>query len=152
MLGLPTGITKGPARDIVLARYCGGALVSAAALTVWVEISENGADDLRLDGLARSLLTELAGRDLAVERATEAGPHGAKSGVSRTLATLVVTCSGSPAIAQMLGVLRDWLRGREDRRITLTVNRSTFELSSTRAPQEYVVVREWLEAQSPSDQ
>jgi hypothetical protein len=121
--------------------------VSAAALTVCVEISENGADDLRLDGLARNLLAEFAGRDLAVERATEAGPRGAKPGVSLTLATLVVTCSGSPAIAQMLGVLRDWLRGREDRRITLTVNRSTFELSSTRATQEYVVVREWLEAQ-----
>jgi len=90
--------------------------------------------------------------DLAVERAAEAGPHGAKAGVSITLATLVVTCSGSPVIAQMLGVLRDWLRRREDRRITLTVNRSTFELSSTSASQEYIVVREWLEAQRPLDQ
>jgi len=126
--------------------------VSAAAVTVCVEISENGADDLRLDGLARSLLAELAGRDLAVERATEAGPQGAKSGVNLTLATLVVTCAGSPVIAQMLGVLRDWLRRREDRRITLTVNRSTFELSSTSASQEYIVVREWLEAQRPLDQ
>jgi membrane-associated two-gene conflict system component 1 (EACC1) len=126
--------------------------MSAAALTVCVEISENGADDLRLDGLARSLLTELAGGDLAVERPAEAGPHGAKSGVSKTLATLVVTCSSSPVIAQMLGVLRDWLRRREDRRITLTVNRSTFELSSTSASQEYIVVREWLEAQRPLDQ
>jgi Effector Associated Constant Component 1 len=126
--------------------------VSAAALTVCVEISENGADDLRLDGLARSLLTELAGRGLAVERATKAGPHGAESGVSLTLATLVVTCSGSPVIAQLLGVLRDWLRRREGRRITLTVNRSTFELSSTSASQEYIVVREWLEAQRPLDQ
>ena len=126
--------------------------MSAASLTVYVEISENGADDLRLDGLARSLLTELAGRDLAVERATEAGPHMAKSGVSLTLATLVVTCSGSPVIAQMIGVLRDWLRRREGRRITLAVNRSTFELSSTSATQEYIVVREWLEAQRPLDQ
>lgn len=126
--------------------------MSAAALTVFVEISENGADDLRLDGLAHSLLTELAGRDLAVERAAEAGPHGAKARVSITLATLVVTCSGSPVIAQMLGVLRNWLRRREDRRITLTVNRSTFELSSTSASQEYIVVREWLEAQRPLDQ
>ena len=126
--------------------------MSAASLTVYVEISENGADDLRLDGLARNLLTELAGRDLAVKRATEAGPHGAKSGVSITLATLVVTCPGSPAIAQVLGVLRDWLRRREDRRITLTVNRSTFELSSTSATQEYIVVREWLERQGPLDQ
>jgi hypothetical protein len=125
--------------------------VSAAALTVSVEVSENGADDLRLDGLARSLLMELAGRDLAVKRATEAGPHGDKSGVSITLATLVVTCSGSPVIAQMLGVLRDWLRRREDRRITLTVNRSTFELSSTSATQKYIVAREWLEAQRPLD-
>ena len=126
--------------------------MSAASLTVYVEISENGADDLRLDGLARNLVTELAGRDLAVKRATEVGPHGAKSGASITLATLVVTCSGSPVIAQVLGVLRDWLRRREDRRITLTVNRSTFELSSTSATQEYIVVREWLERQGPLDQ
>jgi hypothetical protein len=130
----------------------GSSLVSAAALTVCVEASENGADDLRLDGLARSLLTELAGQDLEVKRATEAGPHGAKPGVGITLATLVVTCSGSPAIAQMFGVLRDWLRRREDRRITLTVNRSTFELSSGSATQEYIVAQEWLATQTPLDQ
>ena len=125
--------------------------MSPAALTVYVEVSENAADDLRLDGLARSLLTEFAGRDLAVKRATEAGPHGAKSGVKMPSATLVVTCSGSPVITQMFGVLRDWLRRREDRRITLRVNRSTFELSSTSATQKYVVAREWLEAKRPLD-
>lgn len=126
--------------------------MSAAAITVCVEVSENGADDLRLNGLARSLLTELAGRDLEVKRATEAGPGGAKPGVGITLAMLVVTCSGSPEAAQMLGALRDWLRCREDRRITLTVNRSTFELSSSSVTQEYIVAREWLAAQTPLDQ
>jgi hypothetical protein len=125
--------------------------MSPSALTVYVEVSENAADDLRLDGLARCLLTELAGRDLAVKRATEAGPPGAESGVKMPSATLVVTCSGSPVITQMFGVLRDWLRRREDRRITLRVNRSTFELSSTSATQKYVVAREWLEAQRPLD-
>jgi len=125
--------------------------MSPAALTVYVEVSENAADDLRLAGLARSLLTELAGRDLAVNRATEAGPRGAESGVNMPSATLVVTCSGSPVITQMFGVLRDWLRRREDRRITLRVNRSTFELSSTSATQKYVVAREWLEAKRPLD-
>ena len=124
--------------------------MSPAALTVYVEVSENAADDLRLDGLARSLLTELAGRDLAVKRATEAGPRGAESGMNMPSATLVVTCSGSPVITQMFGVL-DCLRRREDRRITLRVNRSTFELSSTSATQKYVVAREWLEAKRPLD-
>ena len=124
--------------------------MSPTALTVYVEVSENAADDLRLDGLARSLLTELAGRDLAVKRATEAGPRGAESGMNMPSATLVVTCSGSPVITQMFGVL-DCLRRREDRRITLRVNRSTFELSSTSATQKYVVAREWLEAKRPLD-
>jgi hypothetical protein len=126
--------------------------VAAEGLPVSIEVSEYGADGLWLDGLASSLLTELAGRDLAVSRATEAGPEGAKSGVGITLATLLVTCSGSPVIAQMLGILRDWLRRREDRRITLTADRSTIELSSASTTEEYIVVQQWLEARRPPHQ
>lgn len=118
---------------------------------IHLEITEDGADDAWMDGMTGDLLKELRDRDLEVERVSLTPPPGAKSGVGFALATIAVTAAGSPVIAELIGILRDWLgRGRE-RTVRLTYRGETIELSSATAEEQVFIVEAWLREKGPRD-
>lgn len=118
---------------------------------IHLEITEDGADDVWMDGVTGDLLRELRTRDLEVERVSLTPPLGAKSGMGFTLATIAVTAAGSPVIAELVGILRDWLRRGRERTVRLTYQGETIELSSATAEERSFIVEAWLREKGARD-
>ncbi|WP_433337076.1 effector-associated constant component EACC1 [Spirillospora sp. CA-294931] len=108
------------------------------APTVTLEITEDNADQLRLDLLGRQLLKELRRLGLNAERPRTQAPHGKPI----TVGTLLVAMTGIPATHSLANAVLAWLAPRKGR-VKVACDGSTIEVS-TPTPAERERLTEWL--------
>jgi hypothetical protein len=114
-------------------------------LEITLEIQEEGADSVWLDELTRDLIAEIASLDAQAAKAATKPPQGAKSTTGLTVSTLLVICASSPVMAEVIGLLRDWLNRSRGRRIRITACGTTIELTGSNE-KAILPVLQWLEA------
>ncbi len=109
--------------------------------TVVLELSESGADGLRLDALQRQLRTELGDLDevepLPGPAAAPAEP-GSRAVDPATVSALAVAVFGSGGLTALVASLRGWLRrGAGDARsVRIEVGGDVFELTDASAEEQ----------------
>ncbi|MEU5883487.1 hypothetical protein [Spirillospora sp. NPDC047279] len=113
-------------------------------LVVMVEVSEEGADAVRMDQASRRLLTDLRSRGLDAERAAVRAPEGAKSAAATSLATLLIGLASTSAIGAMVNGIFGWLGPRKGS-VKVSCGDRSIELSAaTTAERDQLI--EWLNA------
>lgn len=112
------------------------------APTVLVEISQENADDARLDQLSRQLLDHLRKHGLQAGRATGRAPAGAKSGAAVAVASLLVALAGTPAMKAFVNGMFAWL-GPRRASVKVSCGDSSIELSAATAEEQRELI-EWL--------
>ncbi|HEY8482336.1 MAG TPA: hypothetical protein VIL71_21130 [Spirillospora sp.] len=110
---------------------------------VSVEISEDGADPVRLDRLGRRLLRDLHDLGLDARHAASPAPAGAKSGSSAVGTSLLVAIAGAPAMAALVNGIFGWLRPRRGT-VKISCGDRSIELSAA-TPAEGRRLFEWLQ-------
>ncbi|MGW5430114.1 effector-associated constant component EACC1 [Streptomyces sp. NPDC004059] len=118
-----------------------------------IRLSEEGADDERVEQLTGYLREELLALDVEDVRPVPAGeiPPGARVVDVALAGTLMVSLGKSLAgLGQVMSVLRDWLGKRHTARpsVTLTVDGDTVELSSATDEQVNQLLRIFVEKHS----
>lgn len=117
----------------------------SAMTVIRVEVSENYADQGRLDELTRNLLRELRGGGLDVERPTTVVPDGAKSGAGLTTGALIVGLIGSGGVGNLVSGIFAWLSRSHDRSVKLVDGDRAIELSDISAPEQRRLLADWLD-------
>lgn len=118
--------------------------------TVRLKLSEANADLERLDDLSRSLMNELRHREIAVESQVTQVPSGAKSNTAITVGALMVAVANSPAVANLVTGILDWLRRGRERSVKLSYGDVSIELSSA-SKEEQRRLTQWLEERIHKD-
>ena len=118
-----------------------------------IRLSEEGADDERVEQLTGYLREELLALDVEDVRPVPAGeiPPGARVVDVALAGTLMVSLGKSLAgLGQVVSVLRDWLGKSRTTRpsVTLTVDGDTVELSSATDEQVDQLLRIFVEKHS----
>jgi hypothetical protein len=122
--------------------------VTPKPFEVVLELHEAGADQARMDKLTMHVITQISGLDAKARRAVSAPPSGAKSGTGLAIATVLVACASSPVLAELIGLLRDWLNRRDDRGVRLTdKDGSSIELTRDSDEEDLALLQEWLKVQ-----
>ncbi|MFC7494874.1 MULTISPECIES: hypothetical protein [unclassified Nocardioides] len=113
-------------------------------------VSEDGADDVRLDDLGRLLRDELLQLPEAASvdaLTTGEAPPGTRGGLVAEAGALVITAPPNvAALVAIVGSVWRWLRrgGSTGRRIRLEVDGDVIELSGATDAQQEKLIEEWI--------
>ena len=114
---------------------------------VLFSVSEDGADELRLDIAARQLTTTLRDtglRDAAPYSSGEA-PPGSKAGAAMVAGAVLATVGGLP-LSSVLAHVVQWLRsGLSKRTVRVEINGDVLVLDGVNDETQQQLMREWLD-------
>jgi hypothetical protein len=82
--------------------------------------NEVGATEERLDQLTRDLVQEIRQLDIDFVGLAEALPQDGAKGLANDIGHVLVQLSAPTSVLALMHVLREWLRRRQGRRITIT--------------------------------
>ncbi|WP_109505574.1 hypothetical protein [Nocardioides speluncae] len=100
------------------------------ALDLVLAVTEDGADDVRLDEHARLLREEFLDLDLTAVPATDGpAPQGTRGDLAATAGALALTVPGLDVLRGVVLLVHDWLSRAVDQRVARTV---TVELAGDR--------------------
>lgn len=119
---------------------------------VLVTIDEDGADELRLEGLALGLRGELLNLDVDDVRHVRGGeaPPGTRALDVASVGALMVTLTGTTElVGRVVATVRSWLaRGPKGGSVELSVGDKTLKLTTASPEQQEKLIEEFLRSVS----
>jgi hypothetical protein len=110
---------------------------------VTLRVSEDGADDERIEELTAFLRTELQ-EFAAVSGVAGDAPEGTKAVDLNELGTLLTTVSQSTVLAALINAVSSWLGQRRERSVTVEADGDTLELTGAPTRAELAQRSAWL--------
>jgi hypothetical protein len=113
---------------------------------VMLSVEEEGADDLRLDELARQLRSVLLDTDVEDVQPLVAGeaPPGTRSGLAVAAGGLAASL-GSLPVKELVGLVVAWLKsGRTHRTVHVEMDGDVLELDGVDSDTQRQVVTDWI--------
>jgi len=113
---------------------------------VMLSVEEEGADDLRLDELARQLRSVLLDTDVedVQPHVTGEAPPGTRSGLAVAAGGLVASL-GSLPLKELVGLVVAWLKsGRTHRTVHVEMDGDVLELDGVDSDTQKRVVTDWI--------